>query len=162
MRSALTQKKTDVYKWCQTTWSLHCFHWTISGLWIKFSPCFWLLNQMLSLNYCNVSSLSLSAYMHTHTYTHIHRILYQTDPKPGILCVSIKQHKLKIKQIPRQESLRILLSDHINTTMCGTSQTTGFQIYAQCTLIKSQDALASILKLTASKQYSLLFLRTWN
>ena len=162
MRSALTQKEIDVYKWCQTTWSSHCFHWTILGLWIKLSPCFQLLNQMLSLNDCNVSSLCLSQHTCTHTHTHTYRILYRTDPKPGILRVSIKQHTLKMKQIPRQESLRILLSDHISTTMCGTSQTIGFQIYDQCTLIKSQDALASILKLTAFKQSALLFLKTWN
>ena len=72
IRSALTQKKTDVYQWCQTTWLLHCFHWTILGLWIKFSPCFQLLNQMLSLNDCNVSSLCLSQHTCTHTHIHTH------------------------------------------------------------------------------------------
>lgn len=72
MRSALTQKKIDVYKWCQTTWSLHCFHWTILGLWIKLSPCFQLLKQMLSLNNCSVSSLCLSQHTCAHTHIHTH------------------------------------------------------------------------------------------
>lgn len=57
------------------TWSMHCFHWPILRLWVKFSSC-WLRSVVWTVA---IFLLSLFLFLSpTHTHSHIYRVWLQT------------------------------------------------------------------------------------